>query len=161
MAAAALVSSSAGPVPPAVQHAIARRVTAPYAYIPTYAPPRYRFILWAEHRTGVGRLWITFSAHRTPPVREIDYADATRAPVGDRRGCPRKLALSTFHIAGATVYWSATYTEQVAWRCVRRGRVLVFISAGAAVPGDDTTTTPRGRRDALGLARTVASAQPA
>jgi hypothetical protein len=138
-------ATSASPaVPLTVQRAIRKRVTPLAAYLPSRVPAGYRYRTWQGSRSGF-EIWFGQLA--------FGAGVAHSCSVG---GSPMK----TFRIAGVNVFWSATYEDQQAWRCVRRGHVTILLQSGQSIPGDDGTNTPKTLRDALLLARLVAYARP-
>jgi hypothetical protein len=68
--------------------------------------------------------------------------------------------MKTFRIGGVKIYWSATYEDQQAWRCITRGRRQTLLQSAVSISGDDGLASAKQRRDALNLARVVAYAQP-
>jgi hypothetical protein len=138
------VSAPSPAVPLAVQHAIKKRVSPLAAYLPSRVPAGYRYRTWQGSKSGF-EIWFGQLA--------FGAGVAHSCSVG---GSPMK----TFRLAGVNVFWSATYEDQQAWRCVRRGHVTILLQSGQSIPGDDGTNTPKTLRDALLLARLVASARP-
>ncbi len=70
-------------------------------------------------------------------------------------------AMHQFRLNGAAVNWSATYEDQEAWSCVRRGGTRFVVSVTRSVAGDDNLHSRQGRKDALELACMLAYIRPA
>lgn len=67
--------------------------------------------------------------------------------------------MHTFHQGGVRIRWSSNGVDQEAWRCVKRGHLTAWISAGRSVFGDDSLRTPQERIDAMLLVRMVEHVQ--
>lgn len=129
-------------VPPTVQHAIAHR-TALYAYVPTRVAARYRYAHWTFTPSARPALRIWF---RNPAGREWTFVASPRAGRCDRG------KEKTFQLAGNTVYWRHTATEQQAWRCVTGAN-------GKPVQLTAATSQPPTQFADVGLGTIVASAR--
>jgi hypothetical protein len=134
-------------VPPGIQQTI-KKSYPQFPYVPTALPPGFRYIKW--HRAKIG-FDIYFGRQSSLPDLGFHALKVSCAGYGH--------AIKTFRLNGVNVYWSATYEDQQAWRCLTRSHLHVVLSASRSVPGDDTTSTTAGRRDALYLARLVAFAR--
>lgn len=138
------------PAPPRVAQTIRSRFPG-MDYLPTRLPRGVRFQGWLLAAGGYDIYYGRKPRHQTLGVQ----VGARRGRCGSKDG-----AMQTFHVHGRTVQWSATYTDQRAWLCMRaHGRAFV-ISDSAAVAGDDNLGSARGRSDARRLAEIVAYAAP-
>lgn len=117
------------------------------AFVPTRLPIGYHYIKWTPGRKGFD---IYFGPAATPAMG-FDVLETSCAKYGH--------PMRTFHLNGFTVYWSATYEDQQAWRCITDGRLHIGLEASRSIPGDDTTKTPAKLRHALDLVRLVAYAR--
>ena len=119
-------------VPPPIQQAIVQQAPL-VAYVPASLAPGWKYAQWFSTEDTLVIVFkkagkrIDFFARR--------FHDNCAAGQG-----------TTFKVAGATVYWNHTPTEQLAWRCA--GGVK-FIAV---------TTIPSNRFSAVSLGRLVASA---
>ena len=68
--------------------------------------------------------------------------------------------MHTFWLNGVRIRWSdyggGIPPRQDAWRCIKRGRLTVWIDAGGSSSGDNGLNTPQQRIDAMLLVRMVA-----
>jgi hypothetical protein len=135
---------------PAVPYRVQRAITKAhplFADVPTRLPAGYHYAKYVGGRTGFD-IW--FSKPGEAPDQLGYHVMAA--------SCARK-GLHTFRMNGVTVFWSATYEDQQAWRCLRRARRSIVLTASRSVPGDEALNTPKRRRDALDLVRLVAYSQ--
>jgi hypothetical protein len=143
LAAAVVVASVA--VPDRVQRAIVRSHPL-VAYFPTRLPAGYRYAKYVSGDRGFD-IWFN-NPVRSPNDLGYDVLVAACSTAGR--------PMHTFSLNGVRVFWSATYEDQHAWRCLTRGGMAVILTASRSVPGDDNLSTPRQRRDALDLVRLIA-----
>lgn len=130
-------------VPASVLRAIERH-NPQVAYVPTRLPAGYHFEAFQDY-----------------PSKGFDLYFGTTQPTLGFHAQPEPCsamgpAVKSFRVNGFRVYWSATYADQQAWRCLRHGRTRIVLSSSQSIPGDDTTSTPAKRNDALDLVRLVA-----
>lgn len=138
-------------IPTRVQREIEKSYPS-LAYGPTWLPPDYRFGGYARFRKffviafGVAFGSATSDALSWTVVRA---GKASCDPTGWK----------PYRLNGVTVYWGGTTGDQNAWRCIERAGERIKLDA-AASSDDGHLNTPKKRRDALVLAKTVAYAKP-
>jgi hypothetical protein len=138
-------TASSPVVPLRVQQAIKKRVNPLFAYVPESIPPGYHYLQWIHSRGGL-TIWFAWHRDRDP---QLGFN------VGNNNPCPSAAdPMRVFRFGGFKVYWSTTYEDAQAWRCVtrRHHRILVYVSA----PGNGSKSGPSG----LALARVIGSAHP-
>jgi len=146
LAFAATVGAIAGvAVPYRVQLAIEKSHPV-LAYAPRRLPHGYQYAKYLDGRHGFD-LWFNNSA-RAPDDLGYDAVKAACRTAGH--------SMHTFRANGVLVFWSATYEDQRAWRCLTRAGTTVILTASRSVSGDDMLNSPSRRRDALDLVRLVA-----
>lgn len=139
---------TAAAVPPPVQQAV-KKSYPQFPYVPTVLPAGFRYVKWQRAKIGFD---IYFGRQSALPDLGFHALKVSCATYGH--------AMKTFRLNGVDVYWSATYEDQQAWRCITGNHLHLVLSSNRSVPGDETTTTAADRRDALYLARLVAFARP-
>ncbi len=133
-------------IPVSVQETIARE-NPQLAYFPTRLPPGYEYAY--EENVSPAGFDLYFTGIGQPSFGVVSAFCYTE-----------ESAMHTFALNGVSVFWSATYEDQQAWRCVDTGGTNVLIQASASVSGDDSLDTSLRRQDALALATLVAYAKP-
>ena len=138
-----IAAGTASPAVPArVQRALARAHPT-LAYVPTRLPAGYHYSTHVVGRTGFD-VWFS-KPGEAPDQLGYHVAQASCSLRGEH----------TFRMNGITVFWSATYEDQQAWRCLRLAGRPVVVTASRSVPGDEALNTPARRRRALDLVRLV------
>jgi hypothetical protein len=103
-----------GPVVPArVQVAVQRAADPLYRYLPSYAPPALRFRRLTSAGPTVG---VELSGRSGSRLVNFEVGPAAPPCVNSRAA---RSSMHTFHFGAIAVYWSATFEDQQAWRCVK------------------------------------------
>lgn len=96
-------------------------------------------------------------AHALESPTEIDELSSKTLL---NRPLRRKVAHKFPWLNGVRIRWSdyggGIPPRQDAWRCIKRGRLTVWIDAGGSSSGDNGLNTPQQRIDAMLLVRMVA-----
>jgi hypothetical protein len=145
IAASGAAGSPSLPVPVAVQQAIKRQVNPVYVLIPAFVPPGERYERWTTHQGSGLQIWF----QRDGAAKKIGFSVSL---IGSCLG-PGFGPTRTFTFGGVKVYWSGTYEDQQAWRCIKSRVGPTVLMATQSIPG-----AQEGSHWARDLARVVASA---
>jgi hypothetical protein len=142
-------------VPVRVQQAIAHRFRQ-FAYLPSRLPTGLHYTSYDGIRGFEFTVWFGSRSGGTPALQYgVLAADCAAQPSPTQ----------SFTVDGVDVSWTGDYTNQRAWRCIRRGQTSLVVSASRSVEGDANPVAGNGltskqRRDALELSQVVAYAEP-
>lgn len=116
------------------------------AYVPTRLPRGFRY----DHYENLGRSGfdLYFNCCSSSSVIAVIGFDALVLRPGDP--CNQGSPMKRLRIDGILVLWNSGHNDQMAWRCIRRGRTRLLLTGSTS----SDWRTPRR------LAQMVASARP-